>query len=163
MTSQYGRIMGGSEGGEEYLMSSSAELELSLATVTISLYGISPEEKILSQGQLGPFNRSSHGLILALLLPALLKMERLVLDLGIHLGTLDLEHMLRNAVRREKPIDFRPPFESLTSFVNSFDMPNSRSAKSTASLLKLPAIQEISGYFKNRWGYDHHHPTCLEE
>ena len=116
---------------------------------SVNSSSLSEEEVNRCLGQLSQSPASSYDCILALLLPALLKVEKLVLDLQINSSLPCLEHMIRKAARREAPFDVQPPFEALAVFVNSNDLPNSRSAGFIASLLKLPAIQEISGGFEN--------------
>ncbi|MCJ1269916.1 hypothetical protein MMC22_009809 [Lobaria immixta] len=113
--------------------------------------GLSPEEKINCLDQFSPFHTSYHDFILALLLPALLKVEKLVLDLRIRYDTYYLEEMIRSAACRERSFDTQPLFEKLTVFVHSHNSLNARSPGFIASLLKLPAIQKISGGFGNKW------------
>ena len=120
-------------------------------TAITSALNLSNEEKINCMGQFGPTHKSHYDLILALLLPALLKVEKLVLDLDIGWDTYYLEQMMRRAASREKPFDIRPPFESLTVFVHSYEGFCARSTGFIASLLKLPAIREISGGFQKQW------------
>lgn len=110
---------------------------------------VSEEEVNRCLGQLSQSHASSYDCILALLLPALLKVEKLVLDLHIDSASPCLEHMIRRAARREAPFDVQPRFEALAVFVHSNDALNARSAGFIASLLKLPALQEISGGFEN--------------
>ena len=112
---------------------------------------LSKEEKINSLGQFSPTHRSHYDLILALLLPALLKVEKLVLHVDIECDTYYFEQMIRRAACRETPFDIRPPFEALKVFVHSdegYDALSPRSTGFLASLLKLPAIQKISGGFE---------------
>ncbi|MCJ1265476.1 hypothetical protein MMC22_005354 [Lobaria immixta] len=121
------------------------------STTITSALSLSSEEKINCIRRFSPTHNSHYDLILALLLPALLKVEKLVLDLDIAWDTCYLEHMMRRAASREKPFDIRPPFESLTVFVQSHERFSARSTGFIAALLKLPAIQEISGGFEKRW------------
>ena len=92
-----------------------------------------------------------HDPILALLLPALPKVEKVVLDLGFGHDTHYLERMMERAVRKERPFDTgQPPFEALTVFTSPHNQFNKQkhSINFLACLLTLPAIQEISGGFK---------------
>lgn len=60
-----------------------------------------------------------------------------------------LEKVIRRAVARERPLDAHQPFKALTVFdQSSHDVFSSRDVSFMASLLKLPAIQEISGNFE---------------
>ncbi|MCJ1265778.1 hypothetical protein MMC22_005658 [Lobaria immixta] len=115
---------------------------------------LSIEEKIDWLRQVSPFHRSYHDLILAFLLPALLKVEKLVLDLesGVHLYY--LEETMQRAARREHPFDVQPALEALTVFVHSHDMFNVLNAGLSGSLLRLPAMQEISGGFRTMFAMD---------
>lgn len=72
----------------------------------VGLYSV--EEKINSLGEFGPTHKSHYDLNLALLFPALLKVERLVLDLDTGWNTNYLEQMIRSAGCREKPFDIQP-------------------------------------------------------
>ncbi|MCJ1466661.1 hypothetical protein MMC07_005281 [Pseudocyphellaria aurata] len=86
--------------------------------------------------------------VVALILPALLKVEKLVLHMtvGIYLG-----RMMHRAVRREKPFDIRPLFEGLKIFEYSLDS-DAQSTEFIAWLPKFPAIQEISADLGKRGG-----------
>lgn len=109
------------------------------------------------------FDPAYHDLILALLLPALLKVEKLVLrlDMNHRYESCYLEEMMRRAARRESPFDVQPLFEALTSFVYSDDLFNARSTGFIASLLKLPAIRTISGGFGNMWNQTIHEDDSI--
>lgn len=90
--------------------------------------------------------------ILALLLPALRKVEKLVLDLKI---SIYVKRVMRRAASRDSPFDvfpfnINPPFEALKSFACPHDL-HAASPSFIASLLQLPSIQEISGGFGNTW------------
>ena len=63
-------------------------------------------------------HKRHHGLVLALLLPALLKLQKLILDLQVICYTQHLEQMIRRAAYRERPFDIQPPFETLAVFVH---------------------------------------------
>ncbi|MCJ1266998.1 hypothetical protein MMC22_006883 [Lobaria immixta] len=123
-------------------------------------FKFSQEEKINCLGQFSRTHQSHHDFILALLLPALLKVENLVIDVdnGSRMredyGTYYLEQMIQKAARTERPFDVQPPFEALTGFAHSQKYFNSRSTGFIALLLKLPAIQKISGCFQSTWDPD---------
>lgn len=97
-------------------------------------------------GQFSQTHPSYFDLILALLLPALLRVKILVLDLKIGFDLYYLEHMLQRAACREPPFNIQPPFEALAVVVHPQDM---FSTAFIASLLKFPAIQKISGGFES--------------
>lgn len=120
----------------------------------LKAWQLSIEEKINWLQQVSPFHRSYHDLNLAFLLPALLKVEKLVLDLenGVHLYY--LEETMQRAARREHPFDVQPALEALTVFVHSHDMFNVLNAGLSGSLLRLPAMQEISGGFRTMFAMD---------
>ena len=128
------------------------------AAVTNAL-SLSDEEKIKCLGQVSHNHKSYHDLILALLLPALLKVERLELNLKIGYDTYYLEKMIQRVARRERPFDTQPPFELLKVFVLSHDFFNARSPGFIASLLALPVIQEISAGFGNMWDDENRDPS----
>ena len=113
------------------------------ATVT-NASSLSTEEKINCLGQFSPSHRSYYDLVLALLLPTLLKVETLVLDVSIRWNTHYFEQMIQWAALREKPFDVQPPFEALTTLIYEGHTLYKRSTGFIASLLKLPAIQKIS-------------------
>ncbi|MCJ1265031.1 hypothetical protein MMC22_004906 [Lobaria immixta] len=119
-----------------------------------TLSSLSAEEKVYCLRQISYNHESYHDFILALLLPALLNVEKLVLDLKIMFVAHYLDQMIPFAASRTRLFDIQLPFEALTTFVFSHDMFSPRSTGFLASLLKLPAIQQISGYFTN---------TCLGE
>lgn len=106
------------------------------------------EEKFLLR-HLNRINECHYDLILALLLPFLLKMKKLVLDLEDDLPTPHLHWMMRRAARREKPFHIHPPFEALTAFVYINHNFNPRNTSFVPSLLTLPAIQIISEDARN--------------
>ena len=115
---------------------------------------LSTEEKISGLGQFRPTHVSYYDLILALLLPALLKVEKMVLDLDPWYYTSYLEQTMARAARREKPFDTQPPFEALTVFVHSHNKFPPPRIGFIGSLLKLPAIHKISGCFEELWDDD---------
>lgn len=93
-----------------------------------------------------------HDSCLALLLPALLKVEMVVLELKTWYDTHYLERMMERAARKERPFDIgQPPFEALKVFTCPYELVYKRKHRISflACLLKLPAIQEISGGFKS--------------
>lgn len=115
---------------------------------------LSKDEKVKFLGQFSHAHRSHHDLILAVLLPALLRLERLVLDLKISYDTCYLDWMMGKAAHRKSPFDVQPPFASLTTFVVAHDYFNAQSPGFIASLLKLPALQKISAGSKSEWIQD---------
>ena len=125
-------------------------------------FTLSKEEKIKWLGQCSHTHRSYHDLILALLLPALLKVEKLVMDfktgscasIGHNPDVYYLEQMIQRASRTEKPFDIQQPFQALTVFVLLHNPFNVGTTGLIAALLKLPAIQEISGGFMSTWNWD---------
>ncbi|MCJ1269799.1 hypothetical protein MMC22_009692 [Lobaria immixta] len=131
---------------------------------TTAVHGssVSEEKKISWLEQFGHTHKSHHDLILALLLPALLKVETLVLDLEMSCKTHYLEDTIRRAGYRERPFDIQPPFQALTDFVHSDNLYNARNRGFIASLLKLPAIQKISGGFGSTWDDDDWGPLGIE-
>ena len=120
------------------------------ATV-VNASSLSVREKIDCLGQFSYSHKSYYDLILTLLLPALLKVQKLVLDLKIASDTFFLEMMIQRATCRERPFDIQPPFRALTVFVLSHDLFSPRSPGFIDSLLKLPAIKKISAGFKSIW------------
>lgn len=108
---------------------------------------LSAQEKLKCLGQFSHDHKSYHDFILALLLPTLLKVEKVVLHMQSSYDTHYLEEIIRRAAYRETPFDVQPPFQALTALVLSPDCLLLRSLVLAASLLKLPAMQEISGGF----------------
>ncbi|MCJ1268938.1 hypothetical protein MMC22_008826 [Lobaria immixta] len=127
-------------------------------------FTFSREEKINYLGQFSLTHELHYDFILALLLPALLKMEKLVTDVnnGPYAsymenvdGTYYLEQVIQRAARTERSFEVQLPFGRLTVVAHPQGMFEScntgHTAGLTASLLKLPAIQEISGGFQSTW------------
>ena len=120
-------------------------------------FTLSKEEKIDCLGRFSHTHKAYHDLILALLLPALLKVEKLVVDLKIGsfmnngYDAYYLEQMIQRAARTGAPFGIQQPFEALRVFIQCHDAFNVLSTGFIASLLKFPAIQEISGGFKSTW------------
>lgn len=85
--------------------------------------------------------------IIALLLHVLPKVEKLDMDLPSCVGTYFLEWIIGRATRRESPFDIQSPFEALTVIVHPHGLSNVWSLRFMALLLKLPAIEVISGRF----------------
>lgn len=103
--------------------------------------------------QLGHTNKGHIDLILALLLPALPKVEELYLAYKMKFRThYYLERILRKAVRKERPFDTQPAFQALTDFGHYDECFEERCTSFIALLLKLPAIRGISGGFGNKRG-----------
>lgn len=141
------------EGLEEYVTPKMVNL-VDRAWNTAATTGLSEEEVNNRLRQLSQTHRCHHDLILALLLPSLLKVEKIVLDLKFGFHTHYLERMIQKAARRERPFDIQPPFETLKVFEHSPDSqyPFHRSISVIASLIKFPAIQKISASFGGIWG-----------
>lgn len=116
-------------------------------TTAINALSFSKEEENYLLRRLSQTHRCHHSLIIPLLLPTLLKVEKVVLDVNIGFNTHYLGRIIRRAVRRERPFDIQPPFKALTVFVLSYDRFSALNIDTLALLLKLPAIQEISGGF----------------
>ncbi|MCJ1260269.1 hypothetical protein MMC22_000129 [Lobaria immixta] len=110
----------------------------------INASSCSIEEKIKCLGQISHRHFSHEDLILAFLLPTLLKVEKLVLDLKIDYDTYYLEEVMRRAASGERPFGIQSPFKALKVIVLSHDLFYARSPSFMASLLKLPAIQRVS-------------------
>lgn len=102
-------------------------------------------------------NYSNYDLILASLLPALLKLEKLVLDAKIGYDTYYFDGMMYCAARRESPFDIQPPSGSLKVFDFSHTIQSGRSPHFMASISMLPAIQEIRGGFRSTWEGENDH------
>lgn len=107
------------------------------------------EETVDALGQFPETHMSHHDFILSLLLPVLLKVKKVELGLNSFFPTFYLQHMIQKAARREMPFHLRQSFEELTVFILHHDKRYTWSLDLLASLLQLPAIQEISGYFTN--------------
>lgn len=100
--------------------------------------------------ELNQLNMWHQDMILALLLPALPRLETLELD-GTETKYLNM--MMRKVVRREKPFDVKQAFQALRVFACSDNM-YQRGTEFLASLLQLPAIMEIRGCFGVSWSED---------
>ncbi|MCJ1266019.1 hypothetical protein MMC22_005901 [Lobaria immixta] len=110
--------------------------------------GLSQEEVVSCLARCGYPFVSRHDTTLSILLPSMLNVESLVLDVKICIHSHFLEKVIRRAVARKRPLDAQQPFKTLTVFdQSSHDVFSSRDVSSMASLLKLPAIQKISGNF----------------
>ncbi|MCJ1465270.1 hypothetical protein MMC07_003886 [Pseudocyphellaria aurata] len=92
--------------------------------------------------------------LLALLLPALLNMEELVLNADSmmfpSLHSLYSQHLRSRAASMEKPFDIQAPFERLRVFECWGVSQCETTVKFMASLLKLPVIRRISANIGNR-------------
>lgn len=98
---------------------------------------------------------SCHDSILALLLHALPKVKNLDLSLPAEFGTYFIEQMIGRAARMERSFGHCPsPLEALTVIMLSHENSNVQSPKFVASLLKLPALEVLSGGFGNNWDND---------
>lgn len=134
----------GSEHSEELEEPEASETHVNLKTVkvdrafktAVKASSLSKEENNKLR-KLSSTHKRHHGLILALVLPTLLKLEKLVLDLQVICNTQHLEQMVRRVACRERPFDIRPPFEALTVFVHLNERFSAGSMDVIASLLKL--------------------------
>lgn len=148
---------GDSESSEEFDVPELSEVSLSLRIAkidqtfktAIKTLSLSEEEENNWLRQLSNTYTCNHDLILALLLPALFKLEKLVLNLKDGVDTHYLERMIRRAARRERPFDIQPPLKALKVCHS-----NAWSTGFLASLVQLPAIQEISGVFGKTRDHD---------
>lgn len=121
----------------------------------VSAWNLSKEEQIDWLEQLTcPRSWCHHDSVLALLLPALPKVKNVVLDLKFGHETHRLERMIQRSVRKKKPFNIQQPFEALTVFACPHSQPGQQihTIHFLALLLKLPAIQEISGCFNSQLG-----------
>lgn len=132
------------------------EAEEELMTAAAKTSSLSEEEKIERMGRFSHTHRCYHDLILAFLLPVLPRLETLVLDVKLAFGANHLEHMFYKVAHRKPPFDVQPAFEKLKVFVHSHDLFCARSVGYLVSLLKLPAIEEISGGFQSDFVVSHH-------
>ncbi|MCJ1470253.1 hypothetical protein MMC07_008898 [Pseudocyphellaria aurata] len=105
-----------------------------------------------------------HVSTLALILPLLLRVEKLDLGLQTEFGPSHVEWMIGRASRRDRPFDVQPPFTALTELALSHQISHVQSPVFLASLLKLPAIEVISGGFGNysNWGLEESNLTEIE-
>lgn len=110
-------------------------------------FNFSEGEEHNTLAHLSDMDNWSNDLVLALLLSSVLKVEMLSLDLQNCFCKEYLEFMMMRATRGERPFDIRSPFQSLIVFSHSLSRRGALSASFLASLLKLPAILEISGSF----------------
>lgn len=145
-----------SEELEEHIGSETVEVDQAFR-IAVNALALSVEDDTDLLRRLSQISEFHHDLILALLLPALLKVEKLVLDLEPCYKTNYLEQTIQRAARRERPFDVQPPFEALTVFVHSPGESYSRGLAFLASLLKLPAVQEISAEFGDERGATEEH------
>lgn len=138
----------------EFIQPELAKFDQAFGSVT-NASSLSVEEKFLCLEQFSPSRNCPYDLILARLLPELVKVETVLLSWSSILDTSHLERMMQRAARREKPFDDAPPFQALKSFTFSHCISDSpcaaRSANFIAWLLRLPAIQAISGGFESTW------------
>lgn len=105
---------------------------------------LSEEEESYWLRRLGQTQGCHPDLILALLLPALLKVKGVFLAMNVGFDTRYLEKVIGRAARREKPFDIQPAFEALKVFFHPTIYFNGRSPGFIASLLKLPALRVLS-------------------
>ena len=135
-----------SEESEERVSSHTVEVDQTFKTAVTAL-GLPKKEEENWLRQLSHSRKCHPEVILALLLPALLGVEKLVLDLESSFTTPYLEQTIIRATHKERPFDIQPPFKALKVFLqydDYFHHTNSRSTCFIASLLMLPAIRVIS-------------------
>lgn len=116
----------------------------------VSTSGFSEKDQRILLANLADSRNCCHDVILALLLPALVKVECLVLQCPVPFKTHFLERTIRRVARLERPFDIQPPCQALAVFVYPHSMPAESSMGFIASLLKLPAIQKISVGYRSR-------------
>lgn len=111
--------------------------------MAVKASSLSQEEETKWLRQLSNKRLCNDDMILTLLLPALLKVKTLVLDVKIGFY---LERMIRRVGRRERPFDTQAPFQALRFFQSSksHELSHSRTTGFIASLIELPAIEELS-------------------
>lgn len=125
-------------------------------TTAVDPSRLSQEELINCLGQYDYKHMCRHDFILSFLLPSMLNVEELVLMVGINIQSHFLEDAIRKAVARDRPLGTQPPFRALTVFDQSpHDNRFARKISFIASLLKLPAIREISGSFEKFEPFPH--------
>lgn len=128
----------------------------------VTASSLSKEQKLSCLAQFSDTHTCHHDLILPMLLPVLLKVEKVELDFEIDAETYFYEKCEKRTIRRWRPsnthqpvnthwpVIYGPKLESLTFFVHSRNRFKVRRASWTASLHELPAIQHVSGAFANR-------------
>lgn len=120
------------------------EVDLAFKTA-INAWSVKKDEADVWLSELDNNGDCHPDVILAFLLPALPKLERLVLPFELYFRGNYLERIIRRAACREKPFDIKPAFEALKVFVYSQKaFTKHMSTGYFAALLRLPAIQEIS-------------------
>lgn len=139
---------------EEPVSVKTVTVDQALKTAVVAS-SLSKEEENNWLEQLSHTHRCHSDSFLALLLPTLLMVERLEFDSNNGYCTCYLERMMQRAASREKPFDIQSPFKALKIITFSHEMSHAqRGMVFIASLLKLPAIQEISGVLGLPWnGY----------
>lgn len=112
----------------------------------VSAWSLSKEDEDWCLRQLIPANDDwDPDVILALLLPVLLRLEKLDVFWDFYYYAPYLKKMFQRA-DRERPFDIHPPFQALTAFHIQC---TEQTPDFFALLLKLPAIQVISGALAN--------------
>ncbi|MCJ1470287.1 hypothetical protein MMC07_008932 [Pseudocyphellaria aurata] len=111
----------------------------------INAWGLSTESKTEWRRILSRAHLVHLDLVLALLLPGLPKLERLVLNLETNYDTRFFKEMADRVLRREEPSDTQTPLETLTSFVNKSAYLKPFSFDYMALLLRLFACNETGG------------------
>ncbi|MCJ1464928.1 hypothetical protein MMC07_003543 [Pseudocyphellaria aurata] len=130
---------------KDYLNS---EIKNPLGTAVRAL-GLSPDEEREWLFPLSDVWETRHELELALLLSALLNLEKLVLDLKSSLDVQFLEKMMRKFSHRDTPFKSQAPLQALKVFVHTQSRSNARNADLINSLLRFPDIHEIFGVFRS--------------
>lgn len=134
---------------EEHVSPKFIEVNQAFKTAVDALSLSKEEEKKWLRGRGHP-HRYHYDMVLALLFPALLKLEKLVLNMKVVFTGHYLERVIRRAALRDRPFDIQPPYQALTDFASSYNM-FTEGKGIIGSLLKLPAIKGISGSFWNSW------------
>lgn len=128
--------------------------------------GLSPDEERKCRFRLRGLSGFYHSLRLGLLLTALLKLEKLVLDLESGFDSYYLEKIIKILSQRETPVGTQSPLKALKVFINTQSGSNASNARNTvfiASLLKLQHIHEISGVFRDPWYENHSAPLMRDQ
>lgn len=135
---------------EEHLSPENINIDQAFKTAVHALY-LSKGEEINWLRQLSDVHHCHADLILALLLPALAKVEKLVLyvKIGCH-AQYYLGRIIRKSERRERPFNTQPVFEALTGFKH-YSYQTSIGPGLIASLVKLPALRLIYGNLRRKW------------
>lgn len=136
----------------EHLSSEVIDVDQAFKTA-VNVLGLSKREEDDWLRELSRTCKCHPDIILALLLPTLLKVEKvyLVMEAKFHIS--NLEWIIHRAACREKPFDIQPAFQALRTFFHPYQILNFRSTKFLNSLFKLSGMQKISGGFGKRGEY----------